>query len=341
MTFTELDELFLRRAWSLAKRAEPLAIATNPPVGAVLVREDRILAEGWHQRYGGPHAEIEAIQKVPNREVLREATLYVTLEPCCHYGKTPPCTHAIQSAGIERVVVGCLDPNPRVAGQGVSNLRSAGVKVVLAPQPQIYQALLRHFAVGIRQQRPYITLKWAQLRTGTHAPLIGSRHQPQLPISGFWGRVWGHKLRSQHTHIAVGYGTWRLDKPQLTTRYFPGPSPKAIVFYDPRRGEPPEKPNSLLVPLYPLLDTLRHLYQARLVASLLVEGGAQVLQAFLSAGLYDEIHVLERCSHTASPEVEAPIWAPVAPALPWQVRKLGPYEQVRFYRKPYLLETAP
>jgi len=334
MPFTELDELFLRRAWTLAQRASPAALATNPPVGAVIAADGRILSEGWHQRYGGPHAEIHALQQLSPNASLAQATLYVTLEPCCHYGKTPPCTSAIIPSGLRRVVVGTLDPNPLVAGQGAAQLQEAGIEVILAPNPRPYQRLIRPFTVSIREKRPYITLKWAQLEAPGHPPILGSRSQPQYPISTFWGKVWGHRLRSQHSHIAVGYGTWRLDQPRLNTRFFPGPSPQPIVFYDPRRGRPTLQPPFPLLPLYPLTETLATLYHELHAGRLLVEGGAQVLNAFLSSGLYDEIHILtRRTSSTSIPE--NPVWAPSPPpSLPTKRYRLSPHEYVCICRRP-------
>jgi len=334
MPFTELDELLLRRAWTLARRASPVWLATNPPVGAVIAAGMRILAEGWHQRYGGPHAEIHALQQLPTDTPLQEATLYVTLEPCCHYGKTPPCTSAIIASGLRRVVIGTLDPNPLVAGQGAAQLREAGLEVILAPKPGPYQRLIRHFAISIREKRPYLTLKWACLQVKGHPPILGSRSLPQYPISTFWGRVWGHRLRSQHSHIAVGYGTWRRDQPRLTTRLFPGPSPQPIVFYDPRRGIPALQPPFPTLPLYPLAETLSYLYHELHAGRLLIEGGARILQTFLSSGLYDEIHILSRRIKSL-PIPESPVWAPLPPAnLPLRRYRLGPNEYVRVYRRP-------
>jgi diaminohydroxyphosphoribosylaminopyrimidine deaminase/5-amino-6-(5-phosphoribosylamino)uracil reductase len=334
MGFTEVDEVLLRRAMALARRAAPTALATNPPVGAVIAEKERILAEGWHQAYGSPHAEIEALRRLPPDTPLTHATLYVTLEPCCHHGKTPPCTSAILSTGIRRVVIGTIDPNPLVAGQGLSQLRAAGIQVVLAPHPAPYRRLIRYFAVSIREKRPYLTLKWAQLKTPAEPPILGSRHLPQMPISTLWGRVWGHRLRARHSHIAVGYATWHLDKPRLTTRFFPGPSPQPIVFYDPRRGAP-DLPTAIpALPLYPLAETLHALYRDLHVGSLLIEGGAQTLQAFLSSGLYHEIHILTRRTHR--PTLPAnPVWAPVPPPhLPFRHYRLSRTETVAVYRRP-------
>ncbi|MCX8112934.1 MAG: bifunctional diaminohydroxyphosphoribosylaminopyrimidine deaminase/5-amino-6-(5-phosphoribosylamino)uracil reductase RibD [Bacteroidia bacterium] len=326
---TPWDELWLRRALELARRAVPIEIKTNPPVGAVIAADDRLISEGYHRVWGGPHAEIEALQRVPSSGSLHEATLYVTLEPCCHTDKkTPPCVPRIVEAGIRRVVIGCKDPNPAVSGKGIQALRAAGVSVFLAPNPYPFRRLLRHFRVGIQEQRPYITLKWAQIsRRGLlyESGYIGSRDKGRWPISGFWGLVWGHRLRARHSHIAVGYRTWQADQPTLTTRFFPGQSPQRIIFYDPRLGEPPERDEDF-VPLQPsLLDTLRTLYASRQVGSLLVEGGGRLLERFLSASLYDEVHVLVRLTDEVPP---SPLLAPAMPTLRWRRRVLAPQEIV-------------
>lgn len=326
---TERDLLWLKRTLELARRAIPTLVEPNPPVGAVIARGEHLLGEGYHQRFGGAHAEIEALRAVKDPNLLPAATLYVSLEPCCHVGKkTPPCVPEIISAGIRRVVVGCADPNPAVNGQGIQALRAAGIEVLMAPDPKPFLALLRHFRTNILFQRPYITLKWAQTSvTGTlgERGYIGSRRQGRWAISGFWGRVWGHRLRTHHSHIAVGYRTWRIDSPALTARYFPGESPKSIIFYDPRRGIPAEA-DERFVPLeQPLLLTFQKLYVQHKVGSILVEGGAALLNQLLAADLYDEVHVLMRIGAATPPE---PVEAPLMPALRWRRLRLAPDEVV-------------
>lgn len=322
---TPLDSLYLERALELARRAAPPEIEPNPPVGAVIATEEQVLGEGYHAVFGGPHAEIVALRAVQRPELLPQATLYVTLEPCCHTGKkTPPCVPAVIEAGLRRVVVGTLDPNPAVHGAGIQALRAAGVEVLLAPDPRPFRKLLRHFWVNVRHKRPFITLKWAQ----TSRYVLGHRTQGQWPISGFWGRVWGHRLRARHSHIAVGYRTWLLDQPRLTARFWPGPSPRPVVFYDPRRGEPAFPEPFVGLPLEAVTGAfLRNLYREHRIGSLLVEGGNRLLQQFLASGWYDEVHVL--VSHGASsPPPEAIVWAPAWPALKWRRRKLSPTEEV-------------
>lgn len=342
----ELDKHLLRRAFSLALRAAPSAVEPNPPVGAVIAVGDRIIGEGYHQAFGGPHAEIVALQTIQDPELLPHATLYVTLEPCCHTEKkTPPCVPAILQAGIRRIVVGTVDPNPAVSGKGIMALQAAGTTVVLSDDSRPFRRLLRHFHTNLRFRRPYITLKWAQTLGPTGrfpfaGGVIGSRRVGQWPISSFWGRVWGHKLRAAHSHIAVGYRTYTLDKPTLSTRYYPGASPHPIVFYDPRRGIPTLSPPVRPFPLSEVTpEVLQKLYEEFHVGSLLVEGGAKVLQQFLSAGLYDEVHIL--LSHTATPpppneRVEAPLW----PSLSWRRRHLSPSEEV-WIGRPSLPQPIP
>ncbi|MDW8058082.1 MAG: bifunctional diaminohydroxyphosphoribosylaminopyrimidine deaminase/5-amino-6-(5-phosphoribosylamino)uracil reductase RibD [Bacteroidia bacterium] len=326
---TAQDLLWLFRALELARRGSPVQVEPNPPVGAVIAVGEQLLGEGYHRAFGGPHAEIEALRQVRETKLLEKATLYVTLEPCCHTDKkTPPCVPEIVGAGIRRVVVGCEDPNPAVSGRGIEALRAAGVEVLIVPDSRPFQALLKHFRVSITKQRPYITLKWAQTsRSGAlyESGYIGSRTQGRWPISGFWGKVWGHRLRAAHSHIAVGYRTWILDQPLLTTRYFPGENPKVLIFYEPQHGMPKEKDERFFPLTTPFEEMLKRLYLEHGVGSLLVEGGAALLQRFIASGLYDEIHVLMRITREVPP---APVLAPVMPVIRWRRRRLSPDEIV-------------
>ncbi|MEN3041567.1 MAG: bifunctional diaminohydroxyphosphoribosylaminopyrimidine deaminase/5-amino-6-(5-phosphoribosylamino)uracil reductase RibD [Bacteroidia bacterium] len=324
-----IDGFWLRRAWELARRSSPSHVEPNPPVGAVIALGDRLLGEGFHKAFGGPHAEIEALSAIADTALLSQATLYVTLEPCCHTDKkTPPCVPAILSAGIRRVVIGCQDPNPAVSGRGIQGLREAGVEVLLAEDPEPFVQLIRHFRTNIHKQRPYITLKWAQANLSGNLyerGIIGSRTQPRWGISSFWGRVWGHKLRAQHSHIAVGYGTWRLDAPRLTTRYFPGANPKQLIFYEPERGLPSEADERFIPLEYPLDTVLERLYKELQVGSILIEGGASLLNRFLASNLYDEIHVIIRLHAPHPPD---PVLAPALPPLRWKRFTIAPNEVV-------------
>ncbi|MEN2992426.1 MAG: bifunctional diaminohydroxyphosphoribosylaminopyrimidine deaminase/5-amino-6-(5-phosphoribosylamino)uracil reductase RibD [Bacteroidia bacterium] len=333
-----LDEAHLWRAFWLARRAAPSLVEPNPPVGAILAIGEEILGEGFHARFGEAHAEIIALRQVKQPARLAEATLYVTLEPCCHTAKkTPPCVPAIVEAGIKRVVVGHLDPNPAVAGRGVAILQEAGLIVQVASSAIPFARLLRHFWVNVRYGRPYITLKWAQTAGPTGrfpflGGLMGSRMQGRVAISGFWGKVWAHRLRAQHSHIAVGWRTWHLDRPALTTRYFPGHNPTPLVLYHPARS------TTLSPPFYPApqidLDFAQALYQTHKVGSLLVEGGAHTLNQFLAADLWDEIHVIVAYRKVAVPS-EAVVLAPTLPLFcSWQRLTLSPKEEVWIARRP-------
>ncbi|MCS6790027.1 MAG: bifunctional diaminohydroxyphosphoribosylaminopyrimidine deaminase/5-amino-6-(5-phosphoribosylamino)uracil reductase RibD [Bacteroidia bacterium] len=334
-SFSERDEVLLRRALLLAKRAAPPVVEPNPRVGAVIAIGERILGEGYHREYGGPHAEVEALQQVRERSFLAQATLYVTLEPCCHQNKkTPPCVPQIIQMGIPRVVVGTIDPNPAVSGKGIALLKEAGVEVVLAPDPIPYRRVLQHFWVNMQERRPYITLKWAQ--TSGHFPfgggIIGSRTQGKWPITGFTGKVWAHRLRAQHSHIAVGYRTWLLDQPQLTTRYFPGSSPKPLVLYDAKRPLPFPAP-SFFHPYEAITqDWLSELYEKHKVGSILVEGGAALLEQFLKSGYYDEVHAIVSNANQLPPP-ESAVMAPSLPPMAWQSLRLSTQEEVWIGRK--------
>ncbi|MCX7606455.1 MAG: bifunctional diaminohydroxyphosphoribosylaminopyrimidine deaminase/5-amino-6-(5-phosphoribosylamino)uracil reductase RibD [Bacteroidia bacterium] len=335
---TPEDEVFLRRCLWLARRACPSEVEPNPLVGAVIAYQGRVLGEGFHRRFGGPHAEIEALHAVKETHLLPQATLYVSLEPCCHsHKKTPPCAPVIVDVGIRRVVIGCVDPNPAVAGEGIAYLRERGVEVRLASEPTPYQRILRHFRVNITEGRPYVTLKWAQTpgpsgRYPFAGGVMGSLRQGQWPLSGFWGKVWGHRLRAAHSHIAVGFRTWHLDQPALTTRYFPGCSPRRIVFYDPHKGSVPGEGPTFYAWEKPLPEMLRDLYEHHQVGSLLVEGGSGYLNRFLAAGVYDEVHVLVSYGATSPPPEEA-VWAPAWPPLTWRRIRLSKEEEVWIARR--------
>jgi diaminohydroxyphosphoribosylaminopyrimidine deaminase/5-amino-6-(5-phosphoribosylamino)uracil reductase len=225
--FSEPDRRFMREALDLAERGRGQT-RPNPVVGALLVRGGRVLARGYHRRAGLPHAEIEALSRKGVR--AQGATLYVTLEPCCHQGRTGPCTEAIKSAGIRRVVVGCCDENPLVSGRGVLHLRRAGIRVDVGCLDHECQRQNRAFFLWVRAHRPWVTLKVASTLDG----FIGSDQcKPSDPpfVTGKAARAQAHVLRSQHDAVLVGVGTVLADNPRLTVR-LPGagkPSPLRVV----------------------------------------------------------------------------------------------------------------
>ena len=257
----------------------------NPMVGAVIVVNDRIIGEGYHVRCGDGHAEVNAFASVqPADEVLiPEATIYVSLEPCAHYGKTPPCAELIVKKGVRRVVVGCIDPFAKVQGKGIRMIQEAGIEVTVGVLEEECWWLNRRFFTYHSKHRPYIILKWAQTANGYiddqgKALLISNEHTQML----------SHQLRAEEDAILVGHTTDAREHPQLTVRHWHGPNPKRIVMSRQR-------------PLPQLIDDL---YQQG-VQSLIVEGGRQTHEAFISAGLYDEIRI-ETASVVVSGGTEAP-----------------------------------
>lgn len=267
------DEFFMRRCLQLAANGIQGA-RPNPMVGAVIVAalaSPQIIGEGYHVRCGEGHAEVNAFASVrPEHEhLLPEATIYVSLEPCAHYGKTPPCAELIIKKGVRRVVVGCVDPFAQVQGRGIEMLRQAGIEVTVGVLENECQWLNRRFFTYHAKHRPYISLKWAQTANG-----FIDDHGHALQISNEHTQMLSHQLRAEADAILVGHTTDSREHPQLTVRHWHGPNPKRIVLTRQR-------------PLPQLIEDLYH----QGVQSLIVEGGRQTLESFITAGLYDEIRV--------------------------------------------------
>ena len=278
------DEKFMQRCIQLAKNGQQNA-KPNPMVGAVIVSADgRIIGECYHVRCGEGHAEVNAFASVrPEDEaLLSEATIYVSLEPCSHYGKTPPCADLIIRKGVRRVVVGCIDEFAEVQGRGIRKLREAGIEVEVGVLEEACKALNRRFFTFHRENRPYIILKWAQTANG----FIDDHCQP-VQISNAFTKMLSHKLRAEEDAILVGRVTEERDHPQLTVREWCGPNPKRLVVDQ----------------AHPL--NLESLY-AHNIQSLIVEGGAQTLRNFLVQGLWDEIRVETNTQMTVTDGTRAP-----------------------------------
>lgn len=259
----------MRRCIQLAKNGQQNA-KPNPMVGAVIVsRDGRIIGEGYHVRCGEGHAEVNAFASVSadDEQLLPEATIYVSLEPCSHYGKTPPCADLIIKKGVKRVVVGCIDPFAEVQGRGIQKLRDAGITVEVGVLEAECQALNRRFFTFHREQRPYIILKWAQTANG----FIDDHFKP-TQISSPFTKMLSHKLRAEEDAILVGRVTEERDRPQLNVREWAGQDPKRLVIDH----------------AHPL--NMESLY-AHHIQSLIVEGGAETLRSFLVQNLWDEIRV--------------------------------------------------
>ena len=264
------DEKYMQRCIQLAANGIQGA-RPNPMVGAVIVANDRVIGEGYHVRCGEGHAEVNAFASVQpeDEHLLPEATLYVSLEPCSHYGKTPPCADLIIKKGVRRVVVGTIDPFAEVQGRGIKKLTNAGIEVTVGVLEKECQWLNHRFFTYHREHRPYIILKWAQTANG----YIDDHFKP-LIISNVQTQMLSHQLRAEEDAILVGHTTYDRDQPALTVRHWHGPDPKRIVLTHNR-------------PLPQLMDDL---YQHG-IQSLIVEGGLQTHESFIAAGLWDEIRV--------------------------------------------------
>lgn len=265
------DEKYMRRCLQLARCGQQNA-KPNPMVGAVIVADGgRIIGEGYHVRCGEGHAEVNAYASVrpENEPLLRQSTVYVSLEPCSHYGKTPPCADLIVSKGARRVVVGCIDEFAEVQGRGIQKLRDAGIDVTVGVLEAECRQLNRRFFTFHRLQRPYIILKWAQTANG-----FIDDHGQALQLSSPFTQMLSHKLRAEEDAILVGHTTDLREHPQLTVRHWHGSNPKRLVLT--RQRSLPQL----------MADLHRHDVQ-----SLIVEGGRQTHEAFIAAGIWDEIRV--------------------------------------------------
>ena len=295
------DIKFMRRCIQLAKCGEAGA-PPNPMVGAVVACDGRIIGEGFHRKCGGPHAEVNAIGSVKERHLLSRSTIYVSLEPCSHYGKTPPCTELIIRSGIPRVVVGCPDPFAKVNGQGIKRLQEAGCEVVVGVLEKECRELNRRFFTFHEKHRPWVTLKWAQSKDG----YINGK------FSNAFTKTLVHRLRARNGAILVGTRTALLDNPSLTTRLWQGPNPLRLTID--RHNRLPNtlhlKDGSTPTVIYShesLREIMDDLYN-RGIQSLLVEGGAKLLQSFIDEGLWDEARI-ETAPFLLGDGVAAPVLA--------------------------------
>lgn len=309
------DEMMMRRAIELARHGLGTT-SPNPMVGAVLALDDgTVIGEGWHRRYGDAHAEVNAVAAVANRSLLRSATLYVTLEPCSHFGKTPPCSRLILECGIPRVVVGMLDPAPWVAGRGVAMLRDAGVEVAVGLLEEECRTLNPAFITAHTLGRPWVTLKWAQSADG-FIDRKRSLAEPPTRFSTPLTAMLVHRLRSLHDAILIGSTTALADRPQLTTRLWPGRNALAAVAD--RRGRLSPCPDRYLSLNDPTPADLLLTLSQRGVTSLLVEGGAHLLKAFIDAGIYDMVRI-----ETAPLRLGEGITAPTLAITPTLTQMVG------------------
>lgn len=302
-------ELLMQRCLHLAKLGQG-NVAPNPMVGALLLHDDKIIGEGWHRLYGQAHAEVNAINEVKDNSLLTDCTLYVNLEPCSHYGKTPPCTDYIISNGIKKVVLGMIDPFAAVNGMGVQLLRNAGIDVTVKVLENECKELNKRFITFHSKKRPYIILKWAQSADG----IIGRNHE-RIIISNKLSNILTHQWRSEEQAIMIGTNTVITDNPQLNVRHWFGNNPLRISI---DKGKKFSSGIKLLDGLQPTLlftygesarfhnveyeqikegdalpeKIISSLYK-RNIQSLLVEGGKHTIESFIAAGLWDEARVFQ------------------------------------------------
>ncbi|MBK5214096.1 MAG: bifunctional diaminohydroxyphosphoribosylaminopyrimidine deaminase/5-amino-6-(5-phosphoribosylamino)uracil reductase RibD [Flavobacteriaceae bacterium] len=325
----KLHEKYMLRCIQLAKNGLGTTYP-NPLVGSVIVHNNKIIGEGWHYKAGLPHAEVNAIGSVENKALLKEATIYMSLEPCSHFGKTPPCADLIVASEIKKVIVGSLDPNPKVAGRGIKKLMEAGCEVIVGVLNNECDELNKRFFTFHTKKRPYIFLKWAQTTDGFIAPKNETRKETEpLWITNEYSRQLVHKMRAEEQAILVGTTTVFQDNPSLTVRQWAGDNPirividrslklpkdysvydgsaKTIVFNE-KETITSEKIDfekidfSEAIPQQ-ICDALFR----RNIQSLIIEGGAKTLQTFIDANFWDEAFVFNGNNYFGE-GIKAPIF---------------------------------
>jgi diaminohydroxyphosphoribosylaminopyrimidine deaminase/5-amino-6-(5-phosphoribosylamino)uracil reductase len=301
------EEIFMLRALELAELGKG-RVSPNPMVGCVIVYDGQIIGEGHHEVYGGPHAEPNAINSVKNSRLIPESTVYVTLEPCAHWGKTPPCANLLVEKKVKKVVIGTLDSNPLVGGKGAQILNDAGIEVTSGVLDRRVREQNKRFFTFMERKRPYVILKWAQTKDG----FIARENYDSKWISNAYSRQLVHRWRSEEDAIMVGTLTAKYDNPQLNVRDWEGKNPVRIVIdrnlsldhglhlfdqrqstlcYNQVKKEKSENLEHVKLPLgFNIREILDDLYQ-RKIQSLIVEGGAQLLNRFIQENLWDEARV--------------------------------------------------
>jgi diaminohydroxyphosphoribosylaminopyrimidine deaminase / 5-amino-6-(5-phosphoribosylamino)uracil reductase len=301
------DELYMRRALELARLGMG-QVSPNPLVGCVILHHDKIIGEGWHQRYGEAHAEVNAVASISDPSLLKESVVYVNLEPCSHTGKTPPCADLLIRHQVKKVVVANLDSNPLVAGTGIKKLRAAGIEVVTGILEKEGRELNKRFFTFMEKQRPFIILKWAETADG----FIARENYDSKWISNEHSRQLVHKWRAEEDSVLVGSKTASHDNPELNVRDWSGRNPVRIVLdrflrlneklnlfdrsqkticYNVLKHE--EHSNLSLIRVSEenfIGNVIADLYKQK-IQSVIVEGGATILQAFIDAALWDESKV--------------------------------------------------
>lgn len=325
----DFDIRMMRRALQLARMGYGF-VSPNPMVGAVVTDDSgRVVGEGFHRKWGTPHAEVNAIASVINKSILPQCTVYVTLEPCAHYGKTPPCAKLLIDSDVKRVVIGCPDPFKEVSGRGTAMLRDAGIDVTENVCRDECEALNRKFIYAHTHRRPYVLLKWAQSADGFVAAADGS----PIALSNAVSLVFMHRIRAGYDAIMTGTHTLNTDNPALTCRLWPHRLLRPVVF-DTHGNVAADRqvlsnPDTIIirepVTLSAMLDEL---YASYGVTSLMVEGGPTLLKSFIEEELWNEIRV-----EIAPCHLNEGIKAPLLPAaLPSRTEVCGGNQIVYFVR---------
>ena len=300
----------MQRGFQLTKLGAG-AVSPNPMVGCVVVYEGKIIGEGWHQKYGEAHAEVNAINSVLDKSLLSESTVYVTLEPCSHFGKTPPCADLLIKCQVKKVIVCNYDPNPLVAGQGIEKLRQAGIEVEVGLLEAEGRELNKRFFTYIEKKRPYIILKWAESADG----FIAKKNYESVQISNLLSRRFVHKMRSEEDAIMVGTNTAKYDNPTLNTRFWTGKNSLRVLIdkdlslskelnifdnsqtticYNLLKDKILENNIFVKIPTNISIEQfiIQDLYR-RKIQSIIIEGGTILLQSFIDLGLWDEAYILK------------------------------------------------
>ncbi len=308
----KVQEKYIKRCIELAKNGLGTTYP-NPLVGCVIIFENTIIGEGWHKKSGASHAEVIAIESVKNKELLSSSTLYVSLEPCSHFGKTPPCADLILKYKIPNVVIGTVDPNSKVAGKGIQKLKDSGVNVTFGILEKEGNELNKRFFTFHRKNRPYIILKWAESADGFISPKNKTEQKP-VWISNEYSRQLVHKWRSEEQAILVGTQTIIDDNPSLTVRDWVGKNPirvvidkenaidlssnvfdnkaKTIVFSNKEVTSNSDKIQTIKIDFdtNSTQEIVKKLYNNN-IQSIIIEGGRKTLQSFIDANLWDEARV--------------------------------------------------
>lgn len=317
-------QTWMHRCLQLAKLGRGHA-SPNPLVGSVIVADNRIIGEGWHARWGSHHGEVSALNNVApqDRHLIKGASVYVNLEPCAHEGKTPSCAKRLVAERVKEVFIGTLDPDPRVAGNGVRILNEAGIDTHVGILSAQCMYLNRFFMSARIRQRPWITLKWAETADG----IIGNSSGAPVRISNALSNRMTHSLRAAHMAIAVGGATLLQDNPGLDVRFANGPNPLRVLIAD--RKYIPDNYKALkgtedqdYIYLNEPPEQLAAQLHKRDINSLLVEGGARTLQRFIDAGIWDEA-IVYRTAANAHSSWEHPVAAPSLPVQFERKEKLG------------------